>query len=228
MPIPEDMRHFRRSLEKRRFSLISGLVPVDGSANILDVGCGSGWLSEMLCNRGFHVTALDLGFDSIRRASARMKVRAVDVSFVLGDIYKLPYRDGSFDVAVSSEVLEHLEKPQDALNEIARVVRPGGYIVVSVPYRERIEEILCVHCNKKTPVNAHLHSFDKTIIEHMLRKAGFIIQKCVTIVNRPAERIGMAGMTSFLPFIVWRFLDAVTCRLIGRESYMVVRALRRD
>ena len=226
--MPEEMGHFCRSLESRRFKLISRLVPKTGITRILDAGCGTGWLSEMLHKQGFRVIALNLGFDSIRRASARLRARALNILFLCADIYKLPYNDSSFDAVVISEVIEHLEKPQDALLEIARVIRPEGYVIVSTPYKERIEEMLCIHCNKKTPVNAHLHSFDKTSLESMLNDAGFVLQKCVTFASKPAERLGMAGFTFFLPYTVWRFLDAVACRLLGRESFMAVRAVRRD
>lgn len=249
--MPEDMGHFRRNLEKRRFRLISGLVAPGNkpaqhyrraqsslsgvvtdelqsnvTPRVLDVGCGSGWLSEMLGKRGFSVTALDMGLDSIRRAAERVKGNTGDVSFVLGDIYRLPFSDGRFDAVAASEVLEHLDRPQEALSEIVRVVKPGGCIVVSTPYRERIEETLCVHCNRKTPINAHLHSFDEIIIEDMFKAAGCVIQKRVTFVNRSAERFGLAGFTYFLPYMVWRFFDAVACRLIRRESFMAVKAVR--
>lgn len=226
--MPEEMGHFYRSLEKRRLRLISGLVPGTGVSRILDAGCGNGWLSEMLDNRGLDVTALNLGLNSMKRASARLKARAANIPFLCADIYNLPCSDSRFDAVVISEVIEHLEKPQDALNEIARVVKPGGFIIVSTPYREHIEETLCIHCNRKTPVNAHLHSFDKEIMERMLTDAGFVVQKFVTFTSRPAERLGMAGVTFFLPFFIWYFLDAVLCRLFGRECFMAVRAVRCD
>jgi 2-polyprenyl-3-methyl-5-hydroxy-6-metoxy-1,4-benzoquinol methylase len=225
--MPEDMGHFRRNLEKRRFDLISRLVPGADVSDILDLGCGSGWLSEMLQSRGFRVTALDLGFDSIRRASVRLKERSAGVSFTLGDIYHLPFGESNFDAVVASEVLEHLDDPQAALHEMARVVRPGGCLAVTTPYRERIEETLCVHCNKKTPVNAHLHSFDEKNMERMLHEAGFTVQKCIMFINRPLERLGMAGMTFFLPYMFWRLLDTAACGFLGRESFMAVKALRR-
>ena len=76
-------------------------------------------------------------------------------------MYRLPFRGGSFDMVVASEIVEHLENPQGAMLEAARVLRPGGYLVVSTPYRESLKYTLCIHCNKKTPVNAHLHSFDE-------------------------------------------------------------------
>ncbi|MDP2982840.1 MAG: class I SAM-dependent methyltransferase [Candidatus Latescibacter sp.] len=226
MVLPEDMGHFRRHQEKRRFQCISRLLPKKGVKKVLDAGAGSGWLSEMLAGRGFEVTALDIGLDSILRAGKRLEERSRPVNFTGGDVYRLPFRSGSFDAAFASEILEHLEKPQEALSEIARVVRPGGWIVVSTPYRERIEEILCIHCNKKTPVNAHLHAFDEHTLSDLLKTAGFTPSRLVRFLNRPAERFGMAGFTGFLPYAAWRILDAFICRILGRESFIAVRAER--
>ena len=226
MVLPEDMGHFRRHQEKRRFQCISRLVPKQGVMHVLDVGAGSGWLSEMLVSRGFETNALDLGLDSILRAKKRLERRSIAVPFTEGDVYRLPYRSGSFDAAVASEILEHLEKPKEALSEIARVLRPGGWIIVSTPYRERIEETLCIHCNRKTPVNAHLHAFDERTLTELLKTAGFTPPRLVKFLNRPAERFGIAGFTGFLPYAAWRIPDAFICRILGRESFIAARAER--
>lgn len=226
MPMPEDMGHFRRSLEQRRFRLIAGLLPSRGIRRVLDAGCGSGWLSEMLARRGFSTTALDLGFDSLRRASMRLKGKGLPLPCVLGDVFRLPFGDASFDAAVASEILEHLDDPAAALTEIARVVRPGGTVVISTPYRERIEYTLCIHCNRKTPVNAHLHSFDERSMSEMLETAGCKVDTNIAFVSRVAERMGMAGLTHFLPYAAWRMLDIGACSLLGRQSFMAVRAVR--
>jgi len=227
MPMPEDMGHFRRSLERRRFDFIARLVPRRGVSRVLDVGCGSGWLSEMLAVRGFRVASLDIGLDSLRRASKRLAFRD-DVSFVLGDVYRLPFGDDAFDAVVVSEVLEHLDTPADALCEIGRVVRPSGFLVASTPCRERIERTRCIHCNHMTPVNAHLHSFDEESLSLLIEGAGFNVARTVAFVNKPAERIGLAGFTGFLPYPAWRGIDALACGFLGRESFLAARAVRRD
>jgi len=227
MPMPEEMGHFRRSVERRRFGVITRLIPRRGVRRVLDVGCGSGWFSEMLAGRGFAVTALDIGADSLKRASKRMEKKRRRVSFVLGDVYRLPFADCGFDAVVASEVLEHLERPSDAVMELVRVLRPGGCVVVSTPYRERIETVLCIHCNRKTPVNAHLHSFDESDIETMLGRSGCDVDKHITFVNRPLERLGFAGLSRFLPHLLWRACDAAACRMTGRQSFLAVRAVKR-
>ena len=233
MPMPEDMGHFRRSLEKRRFHIIAGLVPYSAASRVLDAGCGSGWLSEILCRRGFTVHAIDLGLDSIRRASARIGNLLAKASgsrneravyFTLGDVYRLPYEDGYFNAVVASEIIEHLERPGEAVQEFARVIRPGGTLVVSTPYNEKIEYTLCIHCNRKTPVNAHLNSFDEKKIEQLLAGVGFSLNRTIRFMCRPAERLGLAGLTALLPHSLWRTIDGTLCALFGRQTFMAVKA----
>jgi SAM-dependent methyltransferase len=225
VPMPEDFGFFRRNQEKRRLETVSRMVPRTGVRKVLDAGAGHGWLAEMLSRRGFEVSALDLGGDSIHRAARRLGELSVPVAFALGDLYSLPFHDSSFDAVVVSEVLEHLQHPPDALAEIARVLRPGGYLVVSCPWRERIEFTRCIHCNRPTPVNAHLHSFDESSMGGLLDGAGFAVERMIRFMSRPAERLGLAGITGFLPRPVWRAADFVFCAAAGRESFMAARAV---
>jgi len=228
MPMPEELRHFRRWQERRRITLIAGLFPPMRGKRILDVGCGSGWLSGVLSRRGMRVFAADIGYDSVARADARLKERGEPVSFTVGDIYRLPFADGAFDAVVASEVLEHLPDPSRAAAELSRVVRPGGIAVVSTPYRERIESTLCIHCNRATPVNAHLHSFDEHSLGAVMSDGGFTVERCVRFACGPAEILGLPGLTAAFPYGVWRTLDAAACLILGRQSFMAIKAVRRD
>jgi hypothetical protein len=59
------------------------------------------------------------------------------------------------------------------LDEMWRVVRPGGRVLISTPYRERIRYVLCIHCNQPTPIHAHLNSFDEHRLASYLRQGRF-------------------------------------------------------
>ncbi len=246
MPMPEDMGYFRRNLEKRRFHTIAGFVPRSGLQRVLDAGAGSGWLSEILSERGLDVHSLDLGFDSIKRASQRIRLKkggygthgetviqdggktGKAVCFTLGDVYRLPYGDGSFDAVVASEIIEHLDIPEKAFHEVYRVLQPKGFLIVLTPYNETIEQTLCIHFNEKIPVNHNLHTFDESSMGKLLVNSGFSVQRVMLFINRPAERIGLAGMTGFLPHPLWRLIDTALCRSLGKQTYMVVKAVRTE
>jgi len=228
MPMPEDLGFFRRHAEKRRLTVLARMLSGRKKLRVLDAGCGSGWLSEMLAAQGHDVTAVDLGYDSLKRASVRMKSIGKRVTFLNGDIYCLPLKDGSFDAVIASEIIEHLDRPLDAFAELARVLRPGGIAVVSTPYRETIEQTLCIHCNEKTPVNAHLNSFDKQKLESMFEASGLQVRTFSTFMSRPAERMGISGFSGFLPYSLWRMMDACFCGLLGRQSFLAVRAMKSE
>lgn len=102
---------------------------------VLDAGCGDGWYSEKMRAAGARVT----GADYSERAIEFAKIILPDVSFHAASILALPFDDRSFDVVFSFQVLEHLE-PKDvdqAVGELARVLRSGGIAVVSVPSLRR-------------------------------------------------------------------------------------------
>ena len=95
---------------------------------VLNVGAGQGTFSQLLEERGFEVTSVDplTAAVELLRARARGPV-------LTGTAESLPFGDASFDAAVLGEVLEHVEDDLAGLSEVARVVRPGGVVAISVP-----------------------------------------------------------------------------------------------
>jgi ubiquinone/menaquinone biosynthesis C-methylase UbiE len=106
-------------------------LPVRGT--VLDIGCGSALVADQLRDRVAHYVGLDFGGHHIESAAKRS--RDLDgplrTSFIRGDGERLPLRDSSVDVVVFTEVIEHLLRPELAVWEIARVLRPGGSLVMT-------------------------------------------------------------------------------------------------
>jgi 2-polyprenyl-3-methyl-5-hydroxy-6-metoxy-1,4-benzoquinol methylase len=99
--------------------------------SVLDVGCGEGVVTERLAHRlaPTEVLGVDAGE---RHLKAQWDSRsASNLSFAMGSAYDLPFSNGSFDVVCCLEVLEHLERPGDALAEMSRVARRA--LLLSVP-----------------------------------------------------------------------------------------------
>jgi len=94
---------------------------------ILDAGCGSGRNMVDLAGVGT-VTGLELADASVAKARSRGVGEVVQ-----GTLDALPFEAASFDLAVSLDVIEHLEDDRGALRELRRVVRPGGLLLVTVP-----------------------------------------------------------------------------------------------
>jgi 2-polyprenyl-6-hydroxyphenyl methylase/3-demethylubiquinone-9 3-methyltransferase len=91
---------------------------------ILDVGCGAGFLSNHLGSLGHDVTGLDVSDDAL--AVAARHDPGHTVRYQKGDALKLAFEDASFDVVCAMDFLEHLENPEQAIAEAARVLRPSG------------------------------------------------------------------------------------------------------
>lgn len=96
---------------------------------ILDVGCGEGITLAYLKDRKIygHLEGIDI----LKEAIFIGKKIHPDLTLKQGSVYKLPYKDNSFDLTICTEVLEHLERPEEALKEIKRVSKK--YCVFSVP-----------------------------------------------------------------------------------------------
>ena len=94
------------------------------SVRILDVGCGAGFLANNLAQQGFQVTGLDASESSL--AVARRYDATGTVIYQTGDAYELPYADESFEAVCAMDFLEHIEKPDQVITEIARVLKPDG------------------------------------------------------------------------------------------------------
>ncbi|HMC65066.1 MAG TPA: class I SAM-dependent methyltransferase [Gemmataceae bacterium] len=104
---------------------------VRGCKRILDAGCGNGRYSRVLLRHAdpeARLTAFDLSQNMLRRA--RERVHSDRAGFAAADLTRLPFADQSFDAVVSGWVLEHLPDPRPGLRELARVLRPGGKLLL--------------------------------------------------------------------------------------------------
>lgn len=97
--------------------------------SILDAGCGEGFTLEKL--RAQHIGQKLEGIDVQQQAIDLGRQLHPHLTLRQGSVYQLPYEDNSFDVVLCSEVLEHLERPEEALKELQRVARK--YCIITVP-----------------------------------------------------------------------------------------------
>jgi len=104
------------------------LRPSDGD-RILDAGCGTGIFTRDIIAAGSTVTGLDVSFPMLIRTADKFSGRSIFL--VQGDMRGLPFRDEVFDKSVSVTAIEFIQEARRAVDELFRVTRPGGLIVVA-------------------------------------------------------------------------------------------------
>lgn len=122
-------RFYTRHLE-RFMAAYTDMLAETAPRTVLDAGCGEGYATDFMARRLPEVTftGVDLSADAVAFASQNFGRSA---TYRQGSLYALPFEDGAFDAVVCSEVLEHLDKPDEALAELARVAR--HHVLLTVP-----------------------------------------------------------------------------------------------
>ena len=128
---------------------------------VLDVGAGSGALIRRIPDSA--------GIDLVARPEVNVKK---------GSVTNLDFEDNSFDTVFATEILEHLSDKdlRKATEELYRVLKPKGYLIVTTPYKENLEKarVRCPHCKKKFHPKLHLQSFDEDLMKAALRRFNIV------------------------------------------------------
>ncbi len=187
--------------------------------SVLDVGCGRAWVAEHFLPKGVRVHSLDISFTNPSKA---VKLYPNKNHFgIVANSFKLPFANGSFDCVIASEIIEHVVNPAAFVKELFRVVKEGGRLIITTPYKEKIVYHLCIHCNKKTPANAHLHSFDEMILENLYK--GDDLEKFTyeTFGNKLLIFLRTYIILQFFPFWLWKLKDKFANLLYNKPVHII-------
>lgn len=160
---------------------------------MLDAGCGSGWLTLVLSHFG-PVVGVDI--TPLILANARRRSPAVD--FVAADGRAFPFKSGAFDVVISQEVLEHIVEQTTYVQNIARCLRPGGYLLLTTPNGDLPECLV----PKDQPIEEYV---GRRQLRRLLDDY-FTIEKLTTIIPCFSSRLRMHPLN-------WRLLKGVASKL---------------
>jgi len=163
----------RKVLEKNALN-VAGTRP-----RVLDCGVGTGALSGALANvlpTAFSLDAIDISPRMLEQANRSFRDSNMDVTLRQGDVRELPYADGEFDLAMTAHVLEHLVDPSAALNEMMRVLKPGGLLIACITRRSAFG--MYVHLKWRT------HRVTPAQAERWLRDSGVENVGCLSFGDR--------------------------------------------
>src|SRR5690349_10626901 len=138
------------------------LAPLAGSSRrILDIGFGTGAMLTFLEAYG-DVIGMDMSVEAIRFARTRC-----DAPMLRGSITEVPIESGSIDLVTAFDIIEHVEDDGAAFAELARVCRPGGYALVTVPALQFL-------WGNQDVVSQHQRRYTRAQLEAHVRSAGFV------------------------------------------------------
>jgi 2-polyprenyl-3-methyl-5-hydroxy-6-metoxy-1,4-benzoquinol methylase len=106
-------------------------------ARVLDVGCGGGQIARAFATHGACVTGIEVNYEKAAAVARRSLPHgsAQSLRALAADAHRLPFGDHAFDLVILADVLEHVRKPAMVVQEVARVLRPGGMLYASMPNR---------------------------------------------------------------------------------------------
>jgi ArsR family transcriptional regulator len=182
-------------------SALSSLLP---KLDVADFGCGSGVLTSELSRWARHVTAIDKSAPALEQARARLaREKRGNVTFVEADLHELPAGLAKHDLVVISQSLHHVSEPSAVLGQAARLLKPGGRLVVLelMPHGEAWVKARLGH--------QHL-GFEPATLEAALHEVGFVD---VTLTATPRD-----GSSPFRAFLLTATRPARATRRPGREA----------
>ncbi len=175
-----DFSYINKTKLQRSIKILDAISDIHiAEPRILDLGCGSGWLTSMLGLIG-PTTGLDLSDDAVNDASSRYPhVSFVQADFVNENITSL-FKE-KFDIVVSQEVIEHIEDQKKFLDLVAELIKPSGYLVLTTPnkFACNLQPLDVISAYERQPVENWLTTFE---LKNIL-KPYFKVLHCETFIH---------------------------------------------
>ena len=153
---------FSEAVREKAFS-VAGVMPGKLAA---DIGAGSGFITEGLLERGLRVIAVDLS-EAMLEEMRRKFGKGGAVEYRIGEAESLPLEDSYVDYVFANMFLHHVESPLAALREMARIVKPGGRLVITDLDCHDFDFLRTEHCDRWM-------GFDRPEVARWLAEAGLV------------------------------------------------------
>lgn len=227
----------RRYSEGKKVRAVENEVAGQGKA--LDIGCATGDFLDRLREHGWEVTGVETSEEAAAYGRARL-----GLEIITGQLEDARFPDSSFSLVTMWHVLEHLHEPFGTLDEVARITRPGGTLVLAVPDPNSLEARLFGRFWAGWDVPRHLHIFSRSLLEQYLNASGWRVNKVRHMtgrhwlfnlslshwldekVSRPTVRRLLLGVAASLPVRLLTLPFFVLVERLHRGSIMVFFAAR--
>lgn len=151
--------------EHRLAMIVHEVERLPRNARILDGAVGLGQLAARMQRSGYRVTGIDYSFE----AALHVK-RTTSLPAVVGDLTRMPFRDGAFDAVTTGETLEHLDDDAAAAGEIGRILKTGGTCIATVPALRSL-------WSASDDYYEHRRRYSRAELTALFRRASFAIEK---------------------------------------------------
>ncbi len=168
-------RSFGYDLEKERDFILDSALPVSGK--ILEIGTGKGHFALALAKRGFSFASIDISRQEQEIAMLNLRYSGLEKQavFKIENAERLSFPDRDFDVIFSINVFHHLENPAAVLDEIIRLLRPGGKVVLADFSAKGLEIINACHTREGRTHDYFKHRLDEA--KDFFVKKGFEVKE---------------------------------------------------
>lgn len=163
----------RFGLDDIRFDRIETSLPKE-SRSFLDIGCATGLLLDHIRRRNWDVRGVE-----ICRPSAQYGIQERGVDIHIGTLDEAQFADARFDVVHFSHLIEHLNSPGAFLNEVARITKPGGWVLVTTPNTQGFQARV-FQKNWRSAIADHLYLFSKSNLRRALADRGLQVRRSKT------------------------------------------------
>jgi ubiquinone/menaquinone biosynthesis C-methylase UbiE len=212
--------NIRSAPQMLEYEQIADRLAADRPRRMLDWGCGAGQVTSLLRQRGLDVTAFDYRPGEVEGVVVKPLAHYPDVqAHISDDPVALPFEDRSFDAVLSCGVLEHVGDPDGSLEELKRVLAPGGtFYVYKLPNRTSyLEAIARAASRLGAPIYFHGKAPDDRLYDERIAR---------TLLERHGYRVRELRLTNMLPLtlpgpvarrlapVIWR-LNAALARVPG-------------
>ncbi len=159
-------RFVRRYGLRKRYKIIEKYVR---NGKLLDVGCATGdFLAEVALRKGWHVTGIETSITAAKYAKEQ-----IGLDVLISTLNEASFPDESFDVLTMWDVLEHVYDPCTVLDEVARLLRPGGIFVVNHPNLDSLDRRLFGRFWAGFELPRHLYLFPTNLLKDLMNQRSF-------------------------------------------------------